>query len=302
MRVRLTDFGLARAADDASLTHSGIVAGTPLFMAPEQALAQALDHRADLFSLGSVMYAMTAGRPPFRAETPIAVMKRVIDDAPRPIRESIPETPEWLCAVIAKLHAKDPAARFGSAREVAELLDRCAAARRRTVGGAARGDRRRPPARPRRRVAAVAAAVVPVAAGVGAVAAWRAPAAARATSPTAGDPPAAAAVPPLTDRILPVHGWVSLLPALDATADHVGGIGVWTRHDAEVEAFSATAGGNAVRLRLPVAVESSDYKLAVALTRTEGDLSVWINMPAGERRLSYTPWFRGLTWFSALDG
>ena len=91
MRVRLTDFGLARAADDASLTHSGIVAGTPLFMAPEQALAQALDHRADLFSLGSVMYAMTAGRPPFRAETPIAVMSGARRGA-SPCRYSVKST------------------------------------------------------------------------------------------------------------------------------------------------------------------------------------------------------------------
>ena len=69
-RVRLTDFGLARAVADAGLSHSGVVAGTPYYMAPEQARGEATDHRADLFSLGSTLYAICAGHPPFRAETP----------------------------------------------------------------------------------------------------------------------------------------------------------------------------------------------------------------------------------------
>src|SRR5262249_23305682 len=56
-RVRLTDFGLARTVDDATQTQSGLLAGTPAYMAPEQARGEALDHRADLFSLGSVLYA-----------------------------------------------------------------------------------------------------------------------------------------------------------------------------------------------------------------------------------------------------
>ncbi len=121
-RVKITDFGLARAADDASLTQSGVIAGTPMYMAPEQALGETIDHRADLFSLGSVLYAITSGRPPFRATTTRGVLKRVTEDTPRPIREIIPEAPEWLCAIIAKLHAKKPEERFTSAKEVADLL------------------------------------------------------------------------------------------------------------------------------------------------------------------------------------
>jgi serine/threonine protein kinase len=66
--VKLTDFGLARAADDASLTQSGIIAGTPLYMAPEQAAGEPIDARADLFSLGRVRYAMCTGRPAFSVE------------------------------------------------------------------------------------------------------------------------------------------------------------------------------------------------------------------------------------------
>ena len=123
-RVKISDFGLARAADDASLTQSGVIAGTPQFMAPEQASGEAVDHRADLFSLGSVLYAMCTGRPPFRAGTALAVLRRVAVDTPRPIREVNPDIPGWLAAVVARLHAKDPVERFQSATEVAELLGR----------------------------------------------------------------------------------------------------------------------------------------------------------------------------------
>ena len=62
-RVAITDFGLARAVDDASMTRSGMIAGTPQFMSPEQARGEPMDHRSDLFSLGSVLYSMCAGRP-----------------------------------------------------------------------------------------------------------------------------------------------------------------------------------------------------------------------------------------------
>jgi WD40 repeat protein len=93
-----------------------------MYMAPEQTVGDSIDHRADLFSLGSVLYVMASGRPPFRATTSMATLRRVAEDTPRPIREIIPEVPEWLCAIIGKLHAKKPEERFQSAREVADLL------------------------------------------------------------------------------------------------------------------------------------------------------------------------------------
>jgi eukaryotic-like serine/threonine-protein kinase len=126
-RVKITDFGLARIADDASLSQSGVVAGTPDYMAPEQARGEAADLRSDLFSLGSVLYAMATGHPPFRAGSALAVLRRVCDDPPRPVREVNPEIPDWLTAIIAKLLAKDPADRYQSALEVADLLGRCLA-------------------------------------------------------------------------------------------------------------------------------------------------------------------------------
>ncbi|HVJ81773.1 MAG TPA: protein kinase, partial [Planctomycetia bacterium] len=85
-RVRITDFGLARAVDDASITQSGFFAGTPQYMAPEQARGEAVDTRADLFALGSVLYAMSVGRPPFRADSGLAVMRMVADAEAPPIR------------------------------------------------------------------------------------------------------------------------------------------------------------------------------------------------------------------------
>src|SRR5262249_58749705 len=124
--VLLTDFGLARAADD-GLTQSGVIAGTPAYMAPEQARGEAADHRADLFSLGSTLYAACAGRPPFGCDAPLAVLRRVCDGRPVPLRSLNPDVPAWLAAVIEKLQSKDPAARFVDAAEVAELLAACPA-------------------------------------------------------------------------------------------------------------------------------------------------------------------------------
>jgi serine/threonine-protein kinase len=122
-RVKITDFGLARMADDVGLTQSGVVAGTPEYMAPEQARGEQVDHRADLFSLGSALYACCTGQPPFRASTALAVLRRVSEEAPTPLRSLNPDVPAWLEALIARLMAKNPAERFQSAAEVAALLE-----------------------------------------------------------------------------------------------------------------------------------------------------------------------------------
>jgi WD40 repeat protein len=121
-RVKISDFGLARGVDDKGLTHSGFIVGTPEYMSPEQANGQAVDHRSDLFSLGSVLYVLCAGQPPFQAATTLAVLKRVSEDTPQPLRQINPNVPDWLQAVITKLHAKDPAERFQTAAEVVEAF------------------------------------------------------------------------------------------------------------------------------------------------------------------------------------
>lgn len=133
-RVMLTDFGLARAIDDASITRSGVIAGTPQFMSPEQARGDPVSTQSDLFSLGSVLYAMATGRPPFRAESTYGILRRITDSEPREIRDLNPQIPDWLARIIDKLLAKEPGDRFPSAQEVARCLEECLAhAQRPTV-------------------------------------------------------------------------------------------------------------------------------------------------------------------------
>jgi serine/threonine-protein kinase len=122
-RVRVADFGLVRVSDDASMTRSGVIAGTPQYMSPEQVKGEAFDQRSDLFALGGVMYALLVGHPPFRAESPYAAMQRIVHDTPRPIRQSRSDVPTWLEQLIDKLLAKNPDHRFATASEVSKALE-----------------------------------------------------------------------------------------------------------------------------------------------------------------------------------
>ena len=126
-RALLTDFGLARTSDDASLTHTGYHLGTPQYMSPEQASGEPIDARSDLFSLGSVIYAMCTGRPPFRAETTLGVLRRISDHEPRPMREVNAEIPEWLERLVQLLHKKSVDQRLAAAEQVRCLLEQCLA-------------------------------------------------------------------------------------------------------------------------------------------------------------------------------
>ena len=126
-RVIITDFGLARTADDASLTRSGVLAGTPQYMSPEQAKGETIDGRTDLFSLGSVMYAMACGRPPFRAETPYGVLRKITDQPHRPLSQLREDLPAWLETIVDRLLQKDPSKRFDDAHQLADYLEDCLA-------------------------------------------------------------------------------------------------------------------------------------------------------------------------------
>ena len=123
-RLLITDFGLARTVDDASLTHTGVVAGTPNYMSPEQAKGDETDHRTDLFSLGSVLYFVATGHPPFRAERAMGVLHRICHERHRPVWQVNPAVLDELSMVIDRLLEKRPSRRFANATAVAESLTR----------------------------------------------------------------------------------------------------------------------------------------------------------------------------------
>lgn len=126
-RLLITDFGVARAMDDASMTRTGVIAGTPQYMSPEQARGDAVDARSDLFSLGSVIYAMCVGHPPFRAETSYGILRKVTDSEPRPMRLSNSDVPDWLERLTQMLMTKERDQRLPDANHVATLLRQCLA-------------------------------------------------------------------------------------------------------------------------------------------------------------------------------
>lgn len=127
-RAIITDFGLARATDDASLTRAGVLTGTPHFMSPEQARGKVVDQRSDLFSLGSVLFAMATGVPPVDLELGSETIERIASEA-MPSLDSVSEMeyPIWLVALIRWLHQPDPAQRPGSVHEVARIMEQCLA-------------------------------------------------------------------------------------------------------------------------------------------------------------------------------
>ena len=121
-RVKLTDFGLARMAEDIKLTQTGFITGTPMYMAPEQALGEHPDERADLFSLGAVLYEMATGQPPFAAPTVLGVLKKITEETPPSLRQVCPDLPETAAFLIEQMLAKRPADRPVSAVAVAEAF------------------------------------------------------------------------------------------------------------------------------------------------------------------------------------
>jgi serine/threonine protein kinase len=124
-RVKILDFGLARSlADNANLTGSGTILGTPAYMAPEQARGQAVDARVDLFSLGCVLYRAATGQPAFRGADTIATLMAVAEHTPPPPHQVNPRLPPPVSQFIMMLLAKEASARPPSARVVIQAIEK----------------------------------------------------------------------------------------------------------------------------------------------------------------------------------
>jgi serine/threonine protein kinase/predicted ATPase len=146
-RVKLLDFGLARPqVGDAGTTSPGMVVGTPWYMAPEQAQGEPLDGRADLFSLGCVLYQLVTGQLPFQGKTTLAVLSAVVSQTPRPAGQFNPAIPAPLSDLLTRLLAKRPADRPASAEAVAEALQAAERAGMPPVGRPVNRDTRVAPA------------------------------------------------------------------------------------------------------------------------------------------------------------
>ncbi|HEY1188633.1 MAG TPA: serine/threonine-protein kinase, partial [Gemmata sp.] len=118
----ITDFGLARVADDAKMTADGALIGTPFFMAPETIQGEEANARSDLFGLGGVMYHLVTGKVPFPGQTVTAVFNAVCGTAPVPPSRVRPAVPDWFEEVILRLLSKNPAERYPDAGSVAAIL------------------------------------------------------------------------------------------------------------------------------------------------------------------------------------
>jgi eukaryotic-like serine/threonine-protein kinase len=117
--VKITDFGIARAADAVALTQTGQVVGTPQYLSPEQAEGKPATEASDIYSLGVVLYECLAGRRPFDADSAIATALSHLRDEPPPLPDDVPA---HLRETVRVALAKDPAARFASARDFASAL------------------------------------------------------------------------------------------------------------------------------------------------------------------------------------
>jgi predicted Ser/Thr protein kinase len=122
-QARVTDFGIARALSESGLTESETVWGSPLYFSPEQAAGDPPSPASDVYSIGVVMYEMLAGLPPFQAEKPAALALMHMREEPSPLAVHNPQVPPQLDWIIRKLLAKEPAARYRNAEQVAHVLD-----------------------------------------------------------------------------------------------------------------------------------------------------------------------------------
>jgi serine/threonine-protein kinase len=123
--VKLLDFGVAKLTKDTDpkLTRTGHVVGTPAYMAPEYARGRSVDERGDIYAVGCVIYEALAGREPFMADNYNALLYEIQEGTPEPLRELRPDLSPALVELVEKAMAKDPAARFQTAGQMARALE-----------------------------------------------------------------------------------------------------------------------------------------------------------------------------------
>jgi len=121
-RPVLMDFGIAHAASGTRLTQTGLVIGTPEYMSPEQAEGKTIDRRTDIYSLGIVLYECLTGQLPFKADNPLSIIMKVVNEAPQPPIHLNSDIPGWLNKVVLQCLAKRQEERFGDALELAHTL------------------------------------------------------------------------------------------------------------------------------------------------------------------------------------
>jgi serine/threonine protein kinase len=121
--VKIGDFGLAAdGRKSKTIFDGGRVMGTPGYMAPEQALGKPVDARADLYALGSTLYVLLSGQPPFDGETPLEILLKKVQEPPKPLARAAPDVPRGVVKVVEKLMARDPGDRYSSAAEAYRAL------------------------------------------------------------------------------------------------------------------------------------------------------------------------------------
>jgi uncharacterized RDD family membrane protein YckC/tRNA A-37 threonylcarbamoyl transferase component Bud32 len=130
--LKITDFGLAKPLDggDNAITQEGSLVGSPYYIAPEQAVGEDIDHRADMYALGAAFYHLLVGKPPFDGPRPMAVVAKHLTEAPPPLAKVAPHVPPPLARIVERLLAKKPDDRYADYDALIAELEAAAPERR----------------------------------------------------------------------------------------------------------------------------------------------------------------------------